>query len=88
MTSTRLASCKKDYTCECTTTVTTPAYTVAGVTLQEASSTSTVATMTITDKKDAATDKCEAGTKSFSTDSGLSQFGGEPTVTKVVCGIK
>ena len=82
-----LASCKKDYTCECTTTVTEPSFTYMGVTYQGETNTGS-STRTIKDKEKDAKSSCEKGNASTSTPSAYASWGQGPTTTKVDCTIK
>lgn len=84
-----LASCKKDYTCQCTVTTTTPEYSTAGFVVQQGSTTTTAATpVTINDKEANAKTECEKGSKTMSTPSPYASVGAEPTTIKTVCAIK
>lgn len=82
-----LTSCNKDYTCECTSTVTEPGVTYQGFTHPGSSSTST-STRTIKDKEGSAKSECEKGTDSTYTDSQYASLGQGQTSTIVTCSIK
>jgi hypothetical protein len=83
-----LTSCKKDYTCTCTTTVHQPAFNYGGMEVQEESTTtSTPVSSTIKDKKDDAKTKCESSNGTTSTASPWAQYGAQPTTTTVNCGV-
>ncbi|MFA7274086.1 MAG: hypothetical protein WC044_09460 [Crocinitomicaceae bacterium] len=83
-----MTSCKKDYTCECTTTVTQPAFVFGGIQIQSASTTKSTVSTTIKDKKDAAASKCASGTGTISTPSQYASAGATPTTAATVCAIK
>lgn len=83
-----LTSCKKDYTCECTTTITQPEFQYGGTVVQPASTQTASASATITDKKKDAEAKCEEGTKTTSTPSAYAQLGAQPTTASTKCSIK
>ncbi len=81
-----LTSCKKDYTCTCTTTVHRPAFVYAGMEVQEESTTTMPSSSTtIKDKKDEAKTKCESSNGTTSVPSSWAQYGAKPTTTTVAC---
>lgn len=82
-----LASCKKDYTCACTTTVTVPEFEVDGSILQGGSTTTTSGSTVLNGKKDEVKAKCESGSTSTSTPSVYASQGVGPTTTEVSCKI-
>lgn len=84
-----LTSCKKDYTCACTTTVHQPEISWGGDVYQEESTTTTPSSTTIKDKKDEAKTKCESMNGTTTTETSWSQAGmGDPTTTTVKCQIQ
>lgn len=84
-----LTSCKKDYTCACTTTVHQPEISWGGDVYQEESTTTTPSSTTIKDKKDDAKTKCESMNGTTTTETSWSQSGfGDPTTTTVKCQIQ
>lgn len=82
-----LVSCKKDYTCTCTSTTYTPEFSYGGSTYQDESTTTTSSSSTINDKKDDAKASCESKNGSSSVASPWASFGAEPTTITVSCGI-
>lgn len=83
-----LASCKKDYTCQCTVTTHQPGFEYAGFTANESTSTTEATPFIINDKEAEAKSECEKGNKTSYMDSPYSSLGQEDTSIKTVCAIK
>jgi len=82
-----LASCKKKYTCECTTTKHYDSYVQNGVMYDYLIPEVTTSTRTIKDKKDAAKSACESGNKVSYEPGPQEQNGQGPTEITTVCTI-
>lgn len=82
-----LASCKKDYTCSCTSTVTVPEFQYQGFVVQTGSTTTSSASTIINDKKSDAETNCTAQNATTSVPSSYAQQGAQPTTTSVTCNI-
>lgn len=83
-----LVSCKKDYTCECTTTSHTPEFNFGGTIIQQESTSTSSASSTINDKKDEAKSTCESQNGTTTIPSQYAQVGAEPTTVTVACSIQ
>ena len=82
-----LVSCKKDYTCTCTTTTTQPTFVYQGVIVQNGSTTTASGSSTINDTKKEAKASCESQNGSSSVASPWASAGAEPTTVNVSCQI-
>lgn len=82
-----LASCKKNYTCECTQIVTVPAFSNNGQIIQQQITTSSF-TNTFKSKKDEASSTCKKGESIKSYPSTYSTQGQGNTVETISCALK
>ena len=83
-----LMSCKKDYVCECTQTVSEPAFSAGGQVVTSGSTTTTSTSNTINAKKNDAETSCISNNTTTTSPSPYSSFGQGETTTKVECAIK
>lgn len=82
---TALASCKKDYACECTTTDVEPAYSNGGSVNTAGNTTVYNNTTFIRDTKKKATTTCENGSSTSTYSSPYSSYGQPNTVRTTDC---
>ncbi|MNK05501.1 hypothetical protein D3C87_233840 [compost metagenome] len=82
-----LASCKKEYTCECKTTINEPGYSFMGSTYPPETTTSS-SSRSIRDKQDKAKTNCEEGSRVTSSASPYASMGQDSTTTTIACAIK
>lgn len=85
---TALASCKKDYTCQCTTTSVEPAYSNGSTVNTPGNTTISNSTNFVRDTKKKATASCEGNSQTYTYTSPYSSYGQGNTVTTIDCQLK
>ena len=82
---TTLASCKKDYNCQCTTTSVEPAYSNGSTVNTPGNTTISNSTSFIRDTKKKATASCEGNSQSYAYPSPCSSYGQGHTGVPIDC---